>query len=118
MFGSFFSSVWRILRTVIAVVLVCLAIYFSLGFGAAFLAGTVFSAGWAAVACLGVACLFDAELVETMASTAVDVVTDVVGAVADATGITSILKWAALGLGAYLLLTADTSSSKAVPVAK
>lgn len=75
---GFLKKLWKALRVVLVIVLICLAIFFSFG-GALVVLGVTFTGGWAALLAVGLAFLVDPE-------TATDAVMAVGKAVGTATG--------------------------------
>lgn len=101
--GKLLSKIWKVLRKVLAVVLIVLAVWFSFG-GALVLFGATLTGGWAALAALGLALLVDAETVTEVAtnlgSAVGTVVGGAVGAVVSSSGLGT---FAMLALGGFLL---------------
>lgn len=75
---GFLKKLWKALRVVLVIILICLAIFFSFG-GALVVLGVTFTGGWAALMAVGLAFLVDPE-------TATDAVMAVGKAVGTATG--------------------------------
>lgn len=109
---AFLKKLWRVLRKVLAIVLISLAVYFTFG-GALTILGATFSGGWAALLAGGLAFIVDAQTSTEVISTVGDGVAAAAGAASKAvSGVVNsvvsnsgVLGLAAIGFGLWFFLS-------------
>lgn len=111
---NFLSKLWKIIRVILVIILICLAIYLMVTTGTLWFIGLAgVSGGWGAALCIGVAFLIDPDetgkQLTDIGESIGEAAGSVLGALGSALASTGIFGWIAAGVAFWWFFLSDDS---------